>query len=61
MTTLNTMTEIASQMTVADLKLQAVEMFNSVEAYAGDVLNALLNALELKLSEQEFISFCEAM
>jgi hypothetical protein len=55
------MTEIASQMTVADLKEQAVKMFNCFEDYADDVLSSLLAALESKVSEEEFVSFCEAM
>ena len=60
MTKLETMTQIASQMTVTDLKEQATKMFKSAEEYAGDVLNSLLNALELKVSEEEFINFCNS-
>lgn len=61
MKTLNDMIKIASKMEISDLKEQAVKMFNSTEDYAGDVLSALLNALELKIAEVEFIKFCEAM
>jgi hypothetical protein len=61
MTKLENMTKIASQMTVADLKEQGIKMMNSVESHSADVLNALLNALESKISEEEFIAFCDAM
>jgi hypothetical protein len=61
MTKLENMTKIASQMTVADLKEQGIKMMNSVESHSADVLNALLNALERKISEEEFIAFCDAM
>jgi hypothetical protein len=61
MTKLEKMTTIANQMSVADLKEQAIKMFNSMESHAGDVLNSLLNALESKVSEDEFTSFCESM
>jgi hypothetical protein len=61
MTKLENMTKIASQMTVADLKEQGIKMMNSVESHSADVLNALLNALESKVSEEEFIAFCDAM
>lgn len=61
MTKLEKMTVVANQMTVADLKEQAIKMMNSVESHASDVLNALLNALESKVSEEEFVAFCDAM
>lgn len=61
MTKLEKMTSVANQMTVADLKEQAIKMMNSVESHATDVLNALLNALESKVSEDEFVAFCDAM
>lgn len=61
MTKLEKMTAVATQMTVADLKEQSIKMMNSAESHATDVLSALLNALESKVSEEEFTAFCDAM
>lgn len=52
------MVEKAKTLTVAELKTEAGKMSQCFEDYADHVLMALLDALESKVSEQEFVEFC---
>lgn len=55
------MVEKAKTLTVAELKTEAGKMAQCFEDYADHVLMALLDALESKVSEQEFVEFCEKL
>lgn len=55
------MVEKAKSLTIEDLKAEAVKMNDCLEDYAYHVLNALLDALESKVSEQEFVEFCNEL
>lgn len=43
------------------LKEMAVQLYTNIEAAAGDVLGWVLSALESRLSESEFLSFCDSL
>lgn len=47
--------------TVENLKKAAIELFNSDRAGAEDALAVALNILEGRMSECEFVAFCEGM
>lgn len=55
------MLEKAKTLTVTELKIEAEKMSQCFEDYAGYVLTALLDALESKVTEQEFIAFCDKL
>ena len=57
----NTMIQIASQLTVVELKNEIIKMMNDFNDYANNVLVALLSALESKVSENEYIAFCDSL
>lgn len=55
------MVEKAKTLTVAELKTEAGKMSQCFEDYAHYVLTALLDALESKITEQEFVDFCDQL
>ena len=55
------MLEKAKSLTIEDLKVEAVKMNQCHEDYAHHVLTALLDALESKITEQEFVDFCDQL
>ena len=55
------MLEKAKSLTIEDLKVEAVKMNQCYEDYTHHVLTALLDALESKVSEQEFVEFCNQL
>lgn len=55
------MVKKAKSLTVEELKAEAAKMAQCLEAYADHVLMALLDALESKVTEQEFVEFCEQL
>ena len=55
------MVEKAKSMKIEDLKSEAAKMAQCFEDYADHVLMALLDALESKVSEQEFVEFCDQL
>ena len=55
------MVEKAKSMKIEDLKSEAAKMAQCYEDYAHYVLTALLDALESKITEQEFVDFCDQL
>lgn len=43
------------------LKEMAVQLSSNLEDAAGDVLGWVLSALEQRIGESEFVSFCESL
>ena len=60
-TTVKEMTAKLSGFTVAELKTQAKVFANDHSDHANLVIDAILAALEPKISEREFIRFCNAI
>lgn len=58
---MNALIAKALEMTTEELKKQAAAMAVSAEDWAGDVLMAILGALETRIPEAEFISFCDGL
>jgi hypothetical protein len=46
---------------ISELKQEAVKLFDNCSNEAGDVFDALMQYLESKMSEAEFILFCQSM
>ena len=46
---------------IEDLKKRLVELMNSHEQGAGIVFNILLDYLESKMPESEFVAFCDSL
>ena len=58
---MNALTAKAQQLNTAALKEQAAIMSARDEEWATDALVALLAALETRISEAEFVAFCDAL
>lgn len=46
---------------INELKQEAIKLFNNCADEAGDVFDVLMQYLETKMNEVEFISFCQSM
>jgi len=57
----NKMVSIANQLSVEELKEQIKIYMDKTEDYAIVVFVALLDALELKIDEAEYIQFCDSL
>jgi len=57
----NKMGSIANQLSVEELKEQIKIYMDKTEDYAIVVFAALLDALELKIDEAEYIQFCDSL
>jgi len=55
------MIETAKQLPTEELKANIVKMYNNMEEYAGIILDALLQVLETRITENEFIMFCDSI
>jgi hypothetical protein len=51
----------AAELSTKELMEQAVNMASSMEEYATDVLDALLTALDGRISESEYVAFCDSL
>jgi hypothetical protein len=51
----------AAELSTKELMEQAVKMASSMEEYATDVLDALLTALDGRISESEYVAFCDTL
>ena len=60
-TTVKEMTAKLSGFTVAELKTQAKVFANDHSDHANLVIDSILAALEPKISEREFIRFCNSL
>jgi len=58
---MNTMIEKAKSLTVDELKIEIAKVMVSHEDHAGVLLDVLLSALETKISDEEFIVYCDSM
>lgn len=52
-------TQILATLPIEKLKKVALLAFNDQRLEAGFALNQILNALETKMPQQEFINFCD--
>ncbi|MHB0992715.1 MAG: hypothetical protein ACYC0M_15760 [Burkholderiales bacterium] len=55
------MIDIAKKLSVEKLKLEIVRYHNDFSEIAEIVLSALMPALESKISESEYVEFCNAL
>lgn len=51
----------AAQLSKEELMAQAQKFAQSTEAFACDVVGALLGALMEKMPENEFVAFCDSL
>jgi len=55
------MINTASQLSADDIKEQVIKLNDNFDDSIDHVLTALINALEKKISTDEFVSFCDAL
>lgn len=51
----------ARQLSAEQIKAELVKLADNMEAWADHLYAALLDTLESKVSEKEFIEFCESI
>jgi len=55
------MINTASQLSAEEIKEQVIKLNDNFDDNIDHVLTALINALENKISTDEFVSFCDAL
>ena len=55
------MVSTAQTLSVAEIKAQIIRLMDDTSESAGTLFNVMLSALEGKVSESEYVEFCNAI